>query len=214
MRVTNVCIIIIIINDIKNISLKLQRKSENLKNHRRWILGSWLESRSKVLQKRKISNSIATNWISQIHSQLVVVAQRFACRRWRSGGPQFKSHPRLTSQSWSSYELNHLGLGSKASSCRFNLKDLGNTIEPNLKFCQHINNITAAPVNNKAWLNSCCVSLLRILQLLFEAFVHPLLEYIFPVWQFGLNVSDNIKWSFILCCSFSELIINWNLFWK
>ena len=37
-----------------------------------------------------------------------------ARRDWRSGGPQFKSHPRLTSQSWSSYQLNQLG--SKAAS--------------------------------------------------------------------------------------------------
>ena len=33
---------------------------------------------------------------------------------WRSGGPRFKSHPRLISQSWSSYQLNQLG--SKAAS--------------------------------------------------------------------------------------------------
>ena len=33
---------------------------------------------------------------------------------WRSGGPRFKSRPRLISQSWSSYQLNQLG--SKAAS--------------------------------------------------------------------------------------------------
>ena len=33
---------------------------------------------------------------------------------WRSGGTRFKSHPSLTFQSWSSYQLNQLG--SKATS--------------------------------------------------------------------------------------------------
>ena len=33
---------------------------------------------------------------------------------WRSGGPRFKSRPKLISQSWSSYQLNQLG--SKAAS--------------------------------------------------------------------------------------------------
>ena len=42
------------------------------------------------------------------------MAQRSARRDWRSGGPRFKSHPRLTFQSWSSYQLNQLG--SKAAS--------------------------------------------------------------------------------------------------
>ena len=46
--------------------------------------------------------------------ELVLMAQRLACRDWRSGGPRFKSHPRLTFQSWSSYQLNQLG--SKAAS--------------------------------------------------------------------------------------------------
>ena len=44
----------------------------------------------------------------------VMMAQRLAHRDWRSGGPRFKSHPRLTFQSWSSYQLNQLG--SKAVS--------------------------------------------------------------------------------------------------
>ena len=43
-----------------------------------------------------------------------MMAQRLARRDWRSGGPRFKSHPRLTFQSWSSYQLNQLG--SKAAS--------------------------------------------------------------------------------------------------
>ena len=42
------------------------------------------------------------------------MAQRLAHRGCRSGGHRFKSHPRLTSQSWSSYQLNQLG--SKAAS--------------------------------------------------------------------------------------------------
>ena len=46
--------------------------------------------------------------------ELVSMAQRLAHWDWRSGGPRFKSHPRLTSQSWSSYQLNQLG--SKATS--------------------------------------------------------------------------------------------------
>ena len=46
--------------------------------------------------------------------KLVLMAQRLAHRDWRSGGPRFKSHPRLTFQSWSSYQLNQLG--SKAAS--------------------------------------------------------------------------------------------------
>ena len=45
---------------------------------------------------------------------LVLMVQRLARRDWRSGGPRFKSHPRLTSQLWSSYQLNQLG--SKAAS--------------------------------------------------------------------------------------------------
>ena len=45
---------------------------------------------------------------------LVLMAQRLVRRDWRSGGPRFKSHPRLTSQSWPSYQLNQLG--SKAAS--------------------------------------------------------------------------------------------------
>ena len=40
---------------------------------------------------------------------LVLMAQRLACRGWRSGGPWFKSHPGLTTQSWSSNQLNQLG---------------------------------------------------------------------------------------------------------
>ena len=40
---------------------------------------------------------------------LVMMAQRLARRDWRSVGPRFKSHPRLTFQSWSSYQLNQLG---------------------------------------------------------------------------------------------------------
>ena len=43
-----------------------------------------------------------------------MMAQRLARRDWRSGGPRFKSHPRLTFWSWSSYQLNQLG--SKAAS--------------------------------------------------------------------------------------------------
>ena len=47
-------------------------------------------------------------------SLLDMMAQRLARRGWRSGGPRFKSHSRLISQSWSSYQLNQLG--SKAAS--------------------------------------------------------------------------------------------------
>ena len=43
-----------------------------------------------------------------------MMAQRLARRDWRSGGPRFKSHPRLIFQSWSSYQLNQLD--SKAAS--------------------------------------------------------------------------------------------------
>ena len=46
----------------------------------------------KILKKRQYSLSW---WLAR--------------RDWRSGGPRFKSHPRLTSQSWSSYQLNQLG---------------------------------------------------------------------------------------------------------
>ena len=46
--------------------------------------------------------------------RVVLMAQRLARREWRSGGPRFKSHPRLTFQSWSSYQLNQMG--SKAAS--------------------------------------------------------------------------------------------------
>ena len=48
------------------------------------------------------------------HGINVMMAQRIARRDWRSGGPRFKSHPRLTFQSWSSYQLNQLR--SKAAS--------------------------------------------------------------------------------------------------
>ena len=41
-------------------------------------------------------------------ASLVLMAQRLARRDWKSGGPRFKSHSRLTSQSWSSYQLNQL----------------------------------------------------------------------------------------------------------
>ena len=53
------------------------------------------------------------NWI-QLDLNQLVMAQRLERRDWRSGGPRFKSHPRLTSQSWPSYQLNQLG--SKAVS--------------------------------------------------------------------------------------------------
>ena len=43
-----------------------------------------------------------------------MMVQRLARRDWRSGGTRFESHPRLTFQSWSSYQLNQLG--SKAAS--------------------------------------------------------------------------------------------------
>ena len=38
-----------------------------------------------------------------------MMAQRLARWNWRSGGPRFKSYPRLTFQSWSSYQINQLG---------------------------------------------------------------------------------------------------------
>ena len=46
------------------------------------------------------------------------MSQRLARRDWRSGGPRFKTHPRLTSQSWPSYQLNQLG-GKAASDSTF-----------------------------------------------------------------------------------------------
>ena len=51
---------------------------------------------------------------SGVFDMLVMMAQRLARLDWKSGGPRFKSHPRLTYQSWSSYQLNQLG--SKAAS--------------------------------------------------------------------------------------------------
>ena len=82
-------------------------------------------------QHNKLSHTLSCRglpvWPSLIHTpesasmaavhgleHLVMMAQRLARRDWRSGGPRFKSHPRLTFQSWSSYQLNQLG--SKAAS--------------------------------------------------------------------------------------------------
>ena len=57
-------------------------------------------------------SEVYKQWAANV--QLVVMAQRLAHRGWRSRGPRLKSHPKLTSQSWSSYQLNQLG--SKATS--------------------------------------------------------------------------------------------------
>ena len=46
---------------------------------------------------------------------------------WRSGGPRFQSHPRLTSQSWSRYQLNQVG-SEAASESTFDQK-LWSTVE-------------------------------------------------------------------------------------
>ena len=46
--------------------------------------------------------------------KLVLMAQRLACPGLKIGRSRFKSHPRLTFQSWSNYQLNQLG--SKAAS--------------------------------------------------------------------------------------------------
>ena len=74
------------------------------------------------------------------------MAQRLTGRDWRSGGPRFKSHPRLTtSQSWSSYQLNQLG--SKAAS------------DSTLK------QLTTCGVSNSTW--TCCTSASRNLHVFF-----------------------------------------------
>ena len=58
---------------------------------------------------------LGMHWMTSLNlNKLVLMAQSIARRDWRSGGPRFKSHPRLTSQSWPSYQLNQLG--SKAAS--------------------------------------------------------------------------------------------------
>ena len=62
----------------------------------------------------KIFSPFESPYIHTWLPMLVMMAQRLARRDWRSGCPRFKSHPRLTFQSWSSYQLNQLG--SKAAS--------------------------------------------------------------------------------------------------
>ena len=57
------------------------------------------------------SNKLLSSLFSKSHLYplLILMSQRLAHRDWRSGGPRFKSHPRLTSQSWPSYQLNQVG---------------------------------------------------------------------------------------------------------
>ena len=62
-----------------------------------------------------MKNVLLANTVQRLISAIyygrkcVLMAQKLARRDWRSGGPWFKSHPRLTYQSWSSYQLNQLG---------------------------------------------------------------------------------------------------------
>ena len=71
------------------------------------------------MQTRKQFNTTLSGVYSTFNQiiediKLVLMAQKLARRDRRSGGPRFKSHPRLTFQSRSSYKLNQLG--SKAAS--------------------------------------------------------------------------------------------------
>ena len=72
------------------------------------------------VNNHRLRNFAESRRVFQVNScypgliMIVLMAQRSARRDWRSGGPRFKSHPRLTSQSWPSYQLNQLG--SKAAS--------------------------------------------------------------------------------------------------
>ena len=72
-----------------------------------------------IIQKLLDYNSNLMDRYRAITITLVMMAQRLARRDWRSGGPRFKSHPRLTFQSWSSYQLNQLGI---KACIRFDLK--------------------------------------------------------------------------------------------
>ena len=72
---------------------------------------------SKYLISENIVMLFCEDWIFNIFlwpwfAYLSIL--RLAHRGWRLGGSRFKSHPRLNSQSWSSYQLNQLE--SKAAS--------------------------------------------------------------------------------------------------
>ena len=76
----------------------------------RWLDGSrgWVNSPSNGVSSEPASTRSPDRF--RWHDGAEVSASG-----WRSGGPRFKSRPRLTSQSWSlSYQLNQLG--SKAAS--------------------------------------------------------------------------------------------------
>ena len=81
----------------------------------------WLVGMDSLTQKN-IGNKKNSIVFEQAQPKLVKVTYNIAwhdgavvcASGWRSGGPRFKSGPRLISQSWSSYQLNQLG--SKAAS--------------------------------------------------------------------------------------------------
>ena len=68
-----------------------------------------------VIQCDTMYHTCDTMWYDVSHQWYNVIrCITVSASGWRSGGPRFKSRPRLISQSWSSYQLNQLG--SKAAS--------------------------------------------------------------------------------------------------
>ena len=76
------------------------------------------------------------------------------------------------------------------------VKDLGINIGPNLKFCQHISEITARANQRSHLIHRCFLS--RNIKHLINAFivyVWPLLEYVSPVWSPSqLYAINSIEW--------------------
>jgi hypothetical protein len=81
------------------------------------------------------------------------------------------------------------------------VKDLGINIGPNLKFCQHITEITARANQRSHLIHRCFLS--RNIKNLIKAFivyVRPLLEYVSPVWSpsqlYAINAIERVQRSY------------------
>ena len=85
------------------------------------------------------------------------------------------------------------------------VKDLGINIGPNLKFCQHISEITAKANQRSHLIHRCFLS--RNIKHLINAFivyVRPLLDYASPVWSpsqlYAINSIERVQRSFFTKC--------------
>ena len=107
------------IRALRHIRSILNANTADRLNTLRWVPGSTTPTQSFMACQGPWPQSSSANkirWPASSCKRIVeqcrttvLMAQRLARRDWRSGGPRFKSHPRLTFQSWSSYQLNQLG---------------------------------------------------------------------------------------------------------